>query len=74
MAPIKDSDLFLINQEDKTYKISANELAEYVEGEIQLPESLFKFVGNLYFDENGDAWEGRKWYCGIPTTCRVFKR
>ena len=57
MAPIKDSDLFLINQGLKTYKVSANDLAEYVEGEIQLPESLFKFVGNIYFDEDGDAWE-----------------
>ena len=57
MAPIKDSDLFLINQEDKTYKVSANDLAEYIEGEIQLPESLFKFIGNVYFDEDGDAWE-----------------
>ena len=57
MAPIKDSDLFLINQGKTTYKVSANDLAEYIEGEIQLPESLFKFVGNIYFDEEGDAWE-----------------
>ncbi len=57
MAPIKDSDFLLVNQEDKTYKITANDLAEYVEGEIQLPESLFKFVGNVYFDESGDPFE-----------------
>lgn len=73
MAPIKDSDLFLINQGNTTYKVSANDLAEYVEGEIQLPESLFKFVGNIYFDEDGDAWEeedGTKPFSPPPESSR----